>query len=307
MKRTNQNGVLITTTRPGGPSGEAKPPLTPGDVLVEAGGKPMNSVQDLQEFTRNLIKSKSDPVPVVATFEREARRYLTVVRVGTQELRDPGLEVAKAWLPVEAQVISRDVARALNQPNLKGFYITQVYPETTAEKAGLRAGDFLLAVDKEQLTATNPEHDEELEALIRQYDIGTKVELKVLRGNTELKVPVELMRSPKLRREMKNYRNDEFEFTVRDISFIDAAEERWKPEQKGVLVEEIKSGSWAELASLRIGDLIIKADGQEVENVDSLRKIMERVTSEKKAFVVMQVKRGIHTAFLEFEPTWKNK
>ena len=48
-------------------------------------------------------------------------------------------------------------------------------------------------------------------------------------------ISVELARSPKLKREMKKYRNEEFEFTARNVAFFDAAEEQWKPGQHGAL------------------------------------------------------------------------
>jgi serine protease Do len=259
----------------------------------------------LIELTRKLTDGATEPKPVLATFEREAQRYLTVVKVGLQELRDPGLEVTKAWLPAQTQVISREIAAQVGRPDLKGFYLTQVFPDSTAEKAGLKRGDFILAVDGEKLNASGPEHEEELAALIRQYDIGAKVELTVLRDKTQLKVPVELARSPKLKREMKKYRNDAFEFTVRDVAFLDAAEEQWALDQRGALVEEVKPGSWAELGSLNAGDLIIQADDRPIDNIDTLKRAMEEAARDKKSVVVLKVLRGIHTAFLELEPSWQ--
>jgi CheY-like chemotaxis protein len=91
MKRKNLDGVMVTSVRPGGPAGEAKPALGPRDVIVEVNGKPVKSVQDLIEITRELTEGKTERVPVVATFERKAARYLAVVKVGIQELKDPGL------------------------------------------------------------------------------------------------------------------------------------------------------------------------------------------------------------------------
>jgi serine protease Do len=306
MKRATLDGVLVTSVRPGGPAGEAKPSLDSSDVIVEVGGTPVKNVQDLIDLTRKLTEGKTEPVPVVVTFERKANRYLAVVRVGIQELKDPGLEVTKAWLPVETHAISREIAQQIGQPALKGFYLTRVYPDSTAERAGLKAGDFIVAVDGEKLTATGPEYEDELSTLIRQYDVGKTVELTVLRDKAEQKISVELARSPRQRREMKKYRNDDFEFTVRDVSFFDAAEEQWRNDQRGALVEEVKSGSWAELGALSAGDLILEVDGQTVDNVDALRREMERVASGKKAVVRMKVLRGIHTAYLEIEPNWKN-
>jgi serine protease Do len=304
MKRTNQEGVLVTSVRPGGPSGEAKPSLDSHDVLTEVNGWPVKDVAGLVKMTQTLTQDKTEPTAVLATFERDARRYLSVIKVGIQELRDPGLEVTKAWLPVETHVISRDIARQVGNPDLKGFYITQIYPKTVAEKAGLQPGDFIVAVDDEKLTATGPEHEEEFGALIRQYDIGAKVVLTIIRGKNQLKVPVELVRSPKLQREMKKYRNEDFEFTARDVAFFDVAEQQWSEGQRGALVEEVKPGSWAELGSLYSDDLIVEVDGQPVDDVESLKTIMEQISRDKKPVVVMKVVRGIHTAYLEMEPTW---
>jgi serine protease Do len=306
MKRADLDGVLVTSVRAGGPAGEAKPAIEPRDVLVEINGTPIKSVADLAEKTHALTEGKSGPVPVVATFERMAARYLAVVQVGIEDLKDPGLEVTKAWLPVETRAISREIASQLGHPDLKGFYITRVYPDSTADKAGLKPGDFIVGVDDEKLTASGSEYEDELSALIRQYDVGKTVELSILRGNKDMKISVELARSPRVRREMKKYRNDEFEFTARNVSFFDRAEEQWDKDQNGALIEEVKPGSWAELANLYAGDLVVAVDGKPVDDVDSLRHAMEGVAAEKKTVVVMKVVRGIHTAYLEFEPNWKN-
>ncbi len=306
MKRKSLDGVMVTSVRPGGPAGEAKPAMDPRDVIVEVNGRPVKSLQDLIAITKELTEGKTERVPVVATFERKAARYLAVVKVGIQELKDPGLEVAKAWLPVETHVISREIAKELGQPSLKGFYITRVFPGTTAEQAGLKTGDFIVAVDGEKLTASAAEHEDELSTLVRQYDIGKTVELTILRDKAEKKISVELVRSPRLQREMKKYRNEDFEFTVRDVSFFDAADEQWSKNQNGALVEEVKPGSWAELGSLYVGDLILEIEGQSVDNVDALRRNMEKIAASKKPVLTMKVLRGIHTAFLEIEPNWKN-
>ncbi len=306
MKRDGTAGVLVASVRPGGPAGDAKPALEPRDVLVEVNGEAISNLSALGEFTRKLTEGKTEPVPVIATFERKAARFLTVVKVGIQDLKDPGLEVTKAWLPVETQVISRDIAKQLGDPKLKGFYITRVFAGSTAEKAGLKPGDFITAVDDEKLTATGAEFEDELTSLIRQYDVGRTVALSLLRGKSILKISVELARSPRQRREMKKYRNNEFEFTVRDVSFFDAAEQQLKDEQHGVLVEEVKSGSWAELGGLGVGDLMLEINSQPTARVDDVRHAMEQIAREKQPVVTIKVLRGIHTAFLELEPNWKN-
>jgi len=304
LKRPTSDGVLVTSVRPGGPAGAAKPDLELGDVIVQVNHQPIKSVGKLDDLTRQLTEGKKEPIPVLVAFERKGRRHVAVVRLGIRELEDPGLEATKAWLPVETQVVSREIAAQIGQKNVKGFYVTRVYAGHNAERAGLKIGDLIVAVDDERLTADAPEHEEDLVTLIRQYDPGTTVKLAVLRNKERQTIAVELERSPRLRREMKKYRNDDFEFVARDIAFHDRAEEEWSSNQRGVLVEDVKSGSWAELGALQDDDLIIEVDGQNVRTVDELRPMMEKIASEKKRFVVMKVLRGIHTRFLEFEPKW---
>ena len=306
MKRPSLDGVLVTSVRPGGPAGTAKPALQSRDVIIEVNHQPVKNTRELIALTRKLTEGRTEPVPAMATFERKAARHLAVVRIGLEELKDPGLEVTKAWLPVETQVISREIAKQLGQPALKGFYITRVYPGTTAEKAGLKPGDFITAVDGGKLSASDSEFEDELSSLIRQYDVGKTVELTVLRDKAELKVSVELARSPRLQREMRKYRSDDFEFTAREVSFFDAVEEQLASGQQGVLVESVKAGSWAELGTLSAGDLILEVDGRPVGNVDALRRELDRVAADKEKVVVIKVLRGIHTCYLEIEPNWKN-
>jgi serine protease Do len=306
MKRDSLDGVLVTSVRPGGPAVEAKPALNPRDVIVAVNETPIKNLEELIALTRKLTEGKTERVPVIATFERKSARFLAVVKVGIQELKDPGLEVTKAWLPIETQVISRDIAKQLGEPDLKGFYVTRVFPGSSAEKAGLKPGDFITAVDDEKLTASASEHQDELSTLIRQYDVGKTATLAIIRDKKKMKIDVELVRSPALQREMKKYRNDDFEFTARDVSFFDSADEQWSTNQLGAVVEDVKSGSWAELGSLYTGDLITEVNGQAIHNVEGLRRQMEQIASAKKTVVIIKVLRGIHTLYLEMEPNWKS-
>ena len=306
MKRDNENGVAVTSVRAGGAAGDAKPAIRRGDLIVAVGGREVKSIDDLIAVTRELTEGAEKPVPTLTTFERREESYVTVVDVGISELNDPGLEVKKAWLPVDTQVITRDIAELLNDASLTGFRITLVYTESTAEKAGLKVGDFIKAVDGEKLTASAPEHYEELPTLIRNYRAGTEVELSVLRDGEELKITVELVRAPKLDREMRKYRDELFEYTARDITFFDKAKENWEQEEQGVLVSEVISGGWAALGMLQVGDLIKEISGGSVGDIDSLRALMDRVAEEQPPSVVVKVLRGIYTVFVELEPKWES-
>lgn len=307
LKRKSTEGVLVTSVRQGGPAGDAKPVIQKNDVIVSVKGKPVKSVKELKALSDGMTKKAKAPVPVLTGFERKTEQLVTVVKVGISDMKDPGLEVKKAWLPVETQVITRDIAAALGKGDLMGFRVTNVYSGSAAEKAGLKAGDLIVSVDGEKMTASAPEHYEELAALIRQYKIGDAVELAVLRGGKAVKLKVELAGAPKLAREMKKYADEQFEFTVRDITFFDKAAEQWKEEQKGVLVDQVKPGGWAALGELTAGDLILAVDGQDTPEVDSLQAAMKAIEDKQAPVVVFKVLRGIHMMYIELEPKWETK
>lgn len=304
LKRKTQDGVLVTTVRPGGPCGETSPRIINNDVIVEVDGKPTKNVEGLLEITDKITEGKSEPVPVVVAFERKKEQYLTVVKVGIKKLIDRGLEARKAWLPVATQVLTRDIIEGLGIGNRTGVRVTQVYPDSSAEKAGLKVGDLIVGLDGESIPVSEPEDFEVLPTMIRQYKLGSEVKLTILRGKKELDLKVKLMESPKLPREMKKYRDDNFEFTVRDLAFPDRVQEGWEEDQEGVLVEVVDEGGWAALAYLAVGDLILAVDGEPIPDVGLFGVIMKKVASEKPRSIVFQVRRGIHNLYIELEPSW---
>ncbi len=304
LKRDTTDGVEITSVAQGGPVGDTKPGVRRGDILTRVGDTPIRNLDELIQTTAKLVEGKTTLVPVLATFERKATTFVTVVNVGIRELNDPGLEVKKAWLPVNTQVITREMAGLLGNAEMTGFRVTQVFPGSTAEKAGLEVGDLILAVDGEKLHASAPEHYEELPTLIRNYSVGTTAELDVRRGGNAIKVPVELARAPKLDREMLKYRDENFEFTARDVTLFDKADEQWTLDESGALVTEIQPGSWAELGMLRVGDLIKHIGDKPIAGVDDLKTAMDDIESRRAEFVTVRVLRGIYTIYVELEPKW---
>jgi serine protease Do len=305
MKRKNKDGVLVTTIRPGGPCGAARPMIVPDDVIVQVNATPVKSVEELVELTDKITEGKSEPVPVVVAFERKKEQHLTVVEVGIKELEDPGLEAKKAWLPVATQVLTRDIVKELGISGRKGVRVTQVYPNTSAEKAGIKVGDLIIALDGEPIPASEPEDYEVFPYMIRQYSIGSEAELTILRGKEELKLTVELVKSPKLAREMKKYRDENFELEVRDVAFLDRVREGWKEDQPGVLVESVEEGGWAALANLGVGDLILAVGEKPVPDVVGFEEMMKNIAQERPKSVVFQVLRGIHEMYIQLEPSWE--
>lgn len=306
MKRDDQDGVLVTSTRPGGPCGMARPKINMRDIIVAVDSVAVKNVEELLAVTDKIVEGKSDPVAVVVAFERKKEHHLTVVKVGIDELEDPGREVQKAWLPVGMQVVTKDIKEKLGLRDYTGMRVTQVYAGTSVERAGLQVGDIIVRLDGETIDASEPQDFDVLPVMVRQYKIGSQVTLTILREGKEIDLPVKLEQIPKPPRGMKKYRDNNFGITVRDVTFMDRVKEDWKKDQAGVLVEIVEEGSWGAIAHLAIKDLIFAIDGTPVPDVASLEQVMEGIAAQRPKSVVFQVLRGIHNYYLELEPIWNN-
>ncbi len=303
LKRDNHDGILVTGIRPGGPVSTARPRIFNRDIITEVMGETINNIEELAEITEKITRDNNTPVPVLIAFERGGEKHITVVRVGIPELHDSGLEAAKAWIPLDIQVLTRDIAEHLDIRDVTGVRITQVYPDSVAAEAGLEVGDLIVALDGKSIPAFNPEDVEVFPTMVRQYRIGDEVELTILRDSEEIRTGLVLASSPKLPREMKRYRDDSFGFTARDISFQDVVQEKGL-EEEGVMVEIVERGSWAALGQLSIGDIIIRVNGQPVGDVSLLEAALQEIHEEQAEAVVFQIRRGIYLKYLEFQPLW---
>lgn len=302
MRRKSADGVRVRGVRPGGPADVAKPPIVEDDVIVKVEEMPTRRVDDLIAATEKLVQPQ-EARSVLVTFERGDDRYLTVVELGGPGLEDPGAEARKAWVPVSIQVLTRELAAKLGQEGRTGVRITRIEGDS-ARRAGLEVGDIIVAVDGDPVNASQPADVEVFPAMIRQYKIGSKVELTVLRGSEERQLAVELGMSPRLAREMRKYNDETFEFRVRDLAPEDRREKGLTEADGGVLVDAVGEGGWAALARLAVGDVMLSIDGARVTDVRQVQTKMAEVAKRKAPQVVFHVRRGIRTLFVEVQPSW---
>jgi S1-C subfamily serine protease len=176
-------------------------------------------------------------------------------------------------------------------------------PEGAA--SGLNVGDIITAIDGTPVQASQPSDADLFATMIRQYRIGSTVELSIVRGTAPQKLSVKLAASPRLPREMKKYEDHDFEFRVRDLATADRMTPDLGDIQQGVLVEAVGEGGWAALSHLADGDVIVAIDGDPVADVATVQQKMERVARDKPPSVVLKVRRGIRTFFVEMQTGWK--
>ncbi len=298
-------GVLVSSINPGGPAGLAKPRLQGYDVITRVGGQPVKNVMELAAVTRRITGSAKEAVPTVVAFWRDGQELLTSVDIGPK--KDPEVipGVRKSWFPAKVQVMTKTLAKTLGIKGVRGVRITRLYPQM--RKAKFLVGDILTHMDGMRIDAWEPAHAQRFPSMVRRYKPGTEAVFTILRNGEKLKIAYSLLREPVPDRELDKCRNEFLEFEARDLSVMDRIERRYPQEQKGVMVTSVKSGSWAQLGGLRAGQLILSVNGQKVESAKDLARIMSKVEEDKPAAIIVFVKHGIRTSFVEIRPDWNRK
>ncbi len=109
-----------------------------------------------------------------------------------QEVID-GKEITRPWIGVYYQQITKQLAAEKDLPSDEGVLIgtannaPAVFPGSPADKAGLKDGDVVVAVDGQKL-----DRDHDLSTLVLPHLPGDVITLRVLRGNSTQEVKVTL-------------------------------------------------------------------------------------------------------------------
>jgi serine protease Do len=304
-RRDGKTGVQVHSVAQGGPSYSCKPQLVENDVITEVDGQPIHQISDLIEITRERTTGQTEAVPVLVKFERNLANYLTVVKIGPEAEEKRPLEAWKPWLGVSTQVLTAELAEAIGLPTQsRGVRLSQVFPNTPAERAGMQAGDLLFRIDGQIIQAYRPEDVEVFGNMIKQYRVDSTVGFEVWRDGQKIDLNATLDKRPTPANELPEYEDEELEYTVRELSFGDRVFLRIESEDHALLVENVESAGWASLAGLRQGDLLLRVNGTEVHGVEQMNEVMDQIHQSKPQRVIFFVKRGIHTLFIEIEPEW---
>lgn len=305
--RENRDGVLVTSVRNGGPASTAKPSIDRGDIITKVNGTPVRSTAEFIEISAKINNGRIGVLtPVVATIERDGKEYLTVARVGVEDLPDPSRDVVKPWVPLDTQVLTKELAKELKLGAQKGVRVVQVYGDAEREKIPFKVGDLIIALDGDPVQASESHDSDIFDQMIRLYRVGTKAAFTVLRDGEKLELTMELPARPPTAREMRRYRDLEFGFTVREVTYYDRQSPTWQAgRDASLLVDSVERGGVASLSRMNVGDKLLEIGGAAVTDLSSFEATLKDLANRKAEYVVIKVQRGPHTKFLNLEPVWK--
>jgi len=293
-------GLLITSLRAGTPAATAKPPLQAGDLLTRFEERALPTHDDLAE----ALAEAPDDRPAVVGVWRDGLELLALVRPESGRTPRSGGELPKAWLGIETQEVTPELASAMGLDGLSGFRVTRVLPWTTAEAAGLRVGDVVTVIDGERLESRRAQDRENLRRAVESHAIGDEVRLAVRRGEDDVELPVQLEARPRGAEDARDLELEALGFEVREITQFDRVRMHLDRDQEGVVVTDVTSGGWAQLAGLETTDLVLGADGAPVRWLSDLEAAVRRSRESSAPTLRLFVRRGARTHFLFVEPDW---
>ncbi len=100
--------------------------------------------------------------------------------------------VTRGWIGVEAQDMSKDLAESFKLPNTSGALIAGVVKNGPAEKAGVKPGDILLAVEGKPVTDSLS-----MLNLIAALPPGKPAAFTMMRNQTEVQLKITIGKRPK--------------------------------------------------------------------------------------------------------------
>ncbi|QBY45323.1 Periplasmic pH-dependent serine endoprotease DegQ [Arsenophonus nasoniae] len=183
-------------------------------------------------------------------------------------------EVKRGLLGIKGTKMTSDVAKALNIDAQKGAFVSEVIPKSAAAKAGIKPGDVLVSINNKYINSFA-----ELRAKIGTSEIGKQITIGLLRKGKPMEVKVTLEDS-----ESTSTKAEVLTTSLMDATLSNSTIKG----TKGVKVDSVSSNSPAAMLGLAKGDLIVRANKQQIENINQLRKIIET----KPTALVLNILRG---------------
>jgi serine protease Do len=210
------------------------------------------------------------------------------------QLIGPGNKVTRGSIGVVFNAQPNPAIQRVYGAN-SGVTIASVTPGGPSEQAGLKTGDTIIAVDGKKITDGN-----ELVGEISARKPGTKANLAFLRDGKEQKTTVTIADRAKL------FPSDEDEAETADSgrpeeSKLGVSVRALTPEfasrlgippNKGVVVQDVKSGSFGDDIGLQRGVVILEINKQPINSEEDFRRIQSQLKSGQDVALLVRAGTG---------------
>jgi Do/DeqQ family serine protease len=214
-------------------------------------------------------------------------------------------KVTRGYIGVTLQPLTPELAQQFGLKDTHGAVVTDVNPGGPGEKAGLKSGDIITAINGSKVQDSN-----ELTLAVTQHTPGETVSLDVFRNGQPQKIGVTLGQRPQgtawAEGRQNNGGNDNGDdsenggknsargISVQPLTPDIAQQVNVPPSTRGVVVTDVDAGSAAADSGIGQGDVITGIDRKPVTNVADFTRLMNQAQGN----VLLTVNHGGFTRFL---------
>lgn len=212
------------------------------------------------------------------------------------------------WMGVVQMTgLKKEVADVYGLAGKPGIQIGDVIPGGAAEKAGLKGGEIIAAVNGQPLERGDT--PEELPMIlgrqISRMNVGEPLTLSIIpkRGEAAKDITLTLQERPAAAHTAERFYAEDLGFTVRDMVFQDRYNRRLDDDAGGVVVTFVKPQGNAQAGGLQRNDVITKINQTDVTTVTPFKDVYESFRKESASeSVVLEVLRGTSTQIVRIQP-----
>lgn len=190
------------------------------------------------------------------------------------QLRDKG-KVTRGWIGVSIQPVTKDLADSFGLAAEKGALISEVFPDSPAEKGGVKSGDIIIAFDGKEIKEMS-----ELPRLVAATATGKSIPVKVVRDGKEESLTVVIEKMKDGEDDPAAETQDKLGLSVKDLTKELAASLRIK-DSSGVVVTDVRIDSLGMIAGIQRGDIIKEVNGIKISRLDEYEKALANLKKDK--------------------------
>lgn len=208
------------------------------------------------------------------------------------QLKDAG-EVTRGWLGVGIQNLTPELAEYYGAEDNQGALVTQVFDGDPADRAGIRKGDIITAVDGKKIATSR-----ELSQEVANSRVGEKVSVSVLRDGRERSVEVELTKRKDSRLSLREPADDsgaengDLGLKLSELTPDTARRLGLESVEQGVVVTGVDPEGKGAEAGIEPGDLIKEINRERIGSLKDYRMQMAAVNSGDEVKLLIQRPRA---------------
>lgn len=226
-----------------------------------------------------LVNLKGEVIGINNAIDQRAQGIgfaipINLVKKVLPQLRTKGT-VTRGYIGVLVNEMTPEIAAKLGVPkDSNSPFVTNVYPDAPAEKAGLKPYDVILEFNGKPIHSGN-----ELIVAVTAVEVGQTVPVKVSRGGAEKNLTIKVTQRPgaaelagggpeKKKKNKKHEAGPDTGMTLEDVT-ADEARELGMAKPTGALVTATTYGGPADKAGIMRGDVILEVDRKTIKDTDS--------------------------------------